>query len=85
MMAAGITLSDAVSSLIERAEPAPSRLKKVDGLLVLSDPPKDGTPLVALTSRDIERIEERLDREYAENWIKPRMATKSKRKTGAAK
>jgi len=80
MNAARISVSQAVSGLIERTEPEPSRLRNVNGFLVLSDPPRGGEPLVNVTVEDIKRIEEQLDREYVERFARPRGVTRRQRK-----
>jgi hypothetical protein len=77
--AANISLSQAVSNLIERTEPAPSRLKNVNGFLVLSDPPKAKKALVSLTVEDIKRMDDRTDREYLGRFGAPRENTRRNR------
>jgi hypothetical protein len=57
--AKGISVSAAVNQLIQRSEPKPSRLKLVDGFLVL-DVPYSGKPI---TLEDVKRAEDDMDRE----------------------
>jgi homospermidine synthase len=51
--ASGLSLSDAVSALIERSEQAPARIKFVDGL-PMADVPMDGD---WISTRDVLRAE----------------------------
>jgi hypothetical protein len=60
----GTSASSAIDQIIRRSEPKPSRLKNVNGLLVLDLP--DAGPKVRVTTDDIKRAEDKMDREYAE-------------------
>lgn len=65
--ATGVSASTAIDEIIRRSEPKPSRLKKVNGFLVL-DLPDDGTKVQA-TVEDIKRAEDEADREYMERFM----------------
>ena len=60
--ASGVSTSAAIDQIIQRSEPKPSRLKNLDGFLVLDLP--DDRKTVHCTLEDIKRIEDEMDREY---------------------
>lgn len=60
---------------VKRAEPKPSRLKNLDGFLVLDLP--DNRKTIHCTLEDIKQIEDEMDREYVERFMTPRKSTAS--------
>jgi hypothetical protein len=68
--ACGVSTSAAIDQIIQRSEPKPSRLKNLDGFLVLDLP--DDRKTVHCTLEDIKRIEDEMDREYMERSISRR-------------
>jgi hypothetical protein len=82
--ATGASASAAIDQIIRRSEPNPSRLKNINGFLVLDSP--DDRPKVRATAEDIKRAEDELDREYVERSMRheralvPRKAKKSGRR-----
>jgi hypothetical protein len=64
----GASTSAAVDQIIQRSEPKPSRLKNVNGFLVL-DLPGDG-PKVRATMNDIKRAEDEMDQEYLGRFMR---------------
>ncbi len=65
----GTSTSAAIDQLIQRSEPGPSRLKDVNGFLVLSDPPSDPKSLVQFSVEDIKDLEDRDDQEQIERLL----------------
>jgi hypothetical protein len=63
--AKGISVSAAVNQLIQRSEPKPSRLKSVDGFLVL-DIPYSGKPI---TLEDVKQAEDEMELESFERSL----------------
>jgi hypothetical protein len=66
--ASGSSTSAAINRIIQRSEPKPSRLKNVNGFLVL-DLPADRQP-VHFTLEDIKQAEDEMDREYVERLMR---------------
>jgi len=66
----GTSTSAAIDQIVLRSEPKPSRLKELNGFLVL-DLPGD-QPKVRFTVEDMKRAEDDLDREYVERLLKGR-------------
>lgn len=62
----GTSTSSAIDEIIQRSEPKASRLKDVNGFLVLSDPPKNTSLLRPFTVEDVKDLEDAMDREYVE-------------------
>jgi hypothetical protein len=60
--ASGSSTSAAINRIIQRSEPKPSRLKNVNGFLVLDVPFRH----VNVTLEDVKRAEDEMDREYLE-------------------
>jgi hypothetical protein len=60
--ASGTSASTAINRIIQRSEPKPSRLKNVNGFLVLDVPFRR----VNVTLEDVKRAEDEMDREYVE-------------------
>ena len=75
--ASGASASAAIDALIKRNEPKPSRLKSVNGFLVLDLPPGRRS----ITLEDVKEAEDKMDHEYIER-LSPR---KKKSKRGRTK
>jgi hypothetical protein len=60
--AIGASTSAAIDQIIQRSEPKPSRLKEVNGFLVLDLPAKRDA--VHFTLEDLKQAEDEMDREY---------------------
>jgi hypothetical protein len=71
--ACGVSTSAAIDQIIQRSEPKPSRLKEVNGFLVLDVPADRNT--VHFTLEDIKQIEDDMDREYVERVISPQKSS----------
>ncbi len=69
--ACGVSTSAAIDQIIQRSDPKPSRLKNLDGFLVLDLPGDRKT--IHCTLDDIKRIEDEMDREYMERSMSRRM------------
>jgi hypothetical protein len=67
--ATGASTSAAIDRIIRQSEPEPSRLKNVNGFLVLSLPPEDPADTVHFTIEDIKDAEDKMDREYVERLM----------------
>jgi hypothetical protein len=78
--ASGTSTSAAIDRIIQSIEPKPSRLKEVNGFLVLDVPSNRAT--AHFTLEDLKRSEDDIDREYVERMM-PRKG-KSPRKTSAS-
>jgi hypothetical protein len=65
--ASGTSTSAAIDRIIQRSEPKPSRLKEVNGFLVLDVPAKH--PPVHFTVEDLKQLEDDMDREYLERFM----------------
>jgi hypothetical protein len=80
--ATGTSTSAAIDRIIQQSEPKPSRLKNVDGFLVLDVPFRR----LNVTLEDVKRAEDEMDREYIERFMgrKSRPASKAGR-TGRRK
>jgi hypothetical protein len=65
--ASGASTSAAIDQIIQRSEPKPSRLKEVNGFLVLDLPAKDDA--VHFTLEDLKQAEDEMDREYIERFM----------------
>jgi hypothetical protein len=65
--ASGASTSAAIDQIIQRSEPKPSRLKEVNGFLVLDLPAKDDA--VHFTLEDLRQAEDEMDREYIERFM----------------
>jgi hypothetical protein len=63
--ASGSSTSAAIDQIILRSEPSPSRLKELNGFLVLDVPFRS----VNVTLEDIKRAEDEMDREYVERLM----------------
>ncbi len=74
--ASGKSTSAAVNQIILRAEPKPSRLKNVNGFLVLDQPFRR----VKVTLEDVKSAEDQMDREMVERLLvrKPGETSKGK-------
>ena len=82
--ASGASTSAAIDQIIQRSEPRPSRLKNVNGFLVLSAPPDNPKDVRNVTLEDIKRTEDEMDREYVERLMhRDRDLASGKRKTGS--
>lgn len=82
--ASGVSTSAAIDQIIQLSEPKPSRLKNLDGFLVLDLP--DDRKTIHCTLEDIKRIEDEMDREYMERSISRRMNSVSNAiRTGSRK
>jgi hypothetical protein len=66
--ASGTSTSAAINRIIQRSEPKPSRLKEVNGFLVL-DVPAD-RQAVHFTLEAIKNAEDEMDREYVERLMR---------------
>ena len=65
--ASGASTSAAIDQIIQRSEPKPSRLKEVNGFLVLDLPAKRDA--VHFTLEDVKQAEDEMDREYMERFM----------------
>jgi len=72
--ASGASTSAAIDRIIQRSEPKPSRLKNVNGFLVLDVPFRR----VNVTLEDVKRAEDEMDREYVERLMPHRKKSVSK-------
>src|ERR1039458_8341721 len=72
--ASGASTSAAIDQIIQRSEPKPSRLKEVDGFLVLDLPFR----YVNVTLEDVKRAEDEMDREYIERLMRRKEEPASK-------
>lgn len=70
--ASGASTSGAIDQLIRRTEPAPSRLKELNGFLVLDTPANRRGKKLKITLDDIKRMEDDMDREYVERLMPPK-------------
>lgn len=75
--ASGTSASAAINRIIQRSEPKPSRLKNVNGFLVLDVPGDRQT--VHFTLEDLKQAEDEMDREYIEKFLRPAKKSASKR------
>jgi hypothetical protein len=75
--ACGVSTSAAIDQIIQRSEPKPSRLKEVNGFLVLDVPVDPKT--AHFTLEDVKRIEDEMDREYVERSMHPQKNSASSR------
>jgi hypothetical protein len=76
--ATGTSASDAIDQIIRRSEPRPSRLKNVNGFLVLDLP--DDRPKVHVTIEDIKRAEDEMDSQYVEQFTRYRATSIPRKK-----
>ena len=84
--ACGTSTSSAIDQLIQRSEPKPSRLKNVNGFLVLDTPAKGRGDKLEVTLEDLKQAEEDMDREYVEKlWPRKSRGASEKRSGGAGK
>jgi hypothetical protein len=74
--ASGTSTSAAINRIIQRSEPKSSRLKNVNGFLVLDLP--TCFPTVHFTLEDIKQAEDEMDREYVERLMRPAKKSVSK-------
>ena len=65
----GSSTSAAIDQIILRSQPRPSRLKNVNGFLVLDLPGCGGK--AHFTIEDVKRAEDEMDREYMERFARP--------------
>lgn len=80
----GKSTSAAIDQIIQRSEPRPSRLMKVNGFLVLSVPPDSAEEARQVTIEDVKRAEDEMDGEYVQRVLyRDRETPPLKRKTGA--
>ncbi|MGH9639950.1 MAG: hypothetical protein ACRD3Y_07810 [Bryobacteraceae bacterium] len=80
----GFSISAAIDRIIQRSEPKPSRLKNVDGFLVLSTPPGNPSHTRRVTIEDMKQAEDVMDREYVERILfRDREPAPRRRKSGA--
>ncbi len=63
----GTSTSAAIDRIIQRSEPKPSRLKEVNGFLVLDVPSDRQT--AHFTLEDVKELEDETDREYVERFL----------------
>jgi len=77
--ATGTSTSAAIDRIIQRSEPKPSRLKEVNGFLVLDVPTKH--PPVHFTLEDLKEAEDDMDREYIERLM-PRKKKPAPKRSG---
>jgi hypothetical protein len=73
--ASGTSTSAAIDRIIQRSEPKPSRLKEVNGFLVLDVPHRK----VHVTLEDVKQAEDDMDREYVERLMPRKKKTPTKR------
>lgn len=77
----GASTSSAIDQIIRRSEPKPSRLKEVNGFLVMSAPPTRREEVRRVTLEDIRRVEDEMDREYVKRTLhRERKPEQEKRK-----
>jgi hypothetical protein len=74
--ASGTSTSAAIDQIIQRSEPKPSRLKEVNGFLVLDLPAKHDA--VHFTLEDVKQAEDEMDREYMERFMRLKNKSVSK-------
>lgn len=72
----GTSTSAAVDQIILRSEPRPSRLKNVNGFLVLDLPGEKRH----FTIEDVKRAEDEIDREYVERLARPEGRNRNRRR-----
>jgi hypothetical protein len=78
--ASGTSASAAINRIIQRSEPKPSRLKNVNGFLVLDVPFRH----VNVTLEDIKRAEDEMDKDMVERLLPPNWKPGSQvKKTGS--
>lgn len=65
----GTSTSAAIDEIIQRSEPRPSRLRRVNGLLVLSDPPSSPDQMFQFTVEDLKDLEDEMDKESIERLL----------------
>lgn len=65
----GTSTSAAIDKIIQRSEPKPSRLKEVNGFLVLSKPPERRKSVGHVSLEDVKNTEDEMDREYVERIL----------------
>ncbi|MGD0628631.1 MAG: hypothetical protein ABR987_04725 [Terracidiphilus sp.] len=65
--ASGSSTSAAIDRIIQQSEPKPSRLKEVNGFLVLDVPADHST--VHFTLEDLKQFEDNMNREYVERLM----------------
>ena len=75
--AIGASTSAAIDRIIQSSEPKPSRLKEVNGFLVLNVPFRK----VNVTLEDVKNAEDKMDREYVERLM-PRIRKESSSTSG---
>ena len=79
--ASGASTSAAIDQIIQRSEPKPSRLKEVNGFLVLDLPAKRDA--VHFTLEDVKQAEDEMDREYMERFMPHNMSVSKRSSTGS--
>jgi hypothetical protein len=80
--ASGTSASAAINRIIQRSEPKPSRLKNVNGFLVLDVPFRH----VNVTLEDVKRAEDEIDREYVERtFLGGKKTTQRESRAGSRK
>jgi hypothetical protein len=75
----GTSTSAAIDQIIKRSEPGPSRLREVNGFLVLSDPPSDPKALVKFSVDEMKNIEDQAEQENIERLLHRDRPTSRKR------
>jgi len=80
----GTSTSAAVDQIVQRSELGPSRLRNVNGFLVLSEPAENSGARHRVTLDDIKRAEDEMDRDYVKRMLNrhpPETPRKRKRGT----
>jgi hypothetical protein len=82
--ASGASTSAAIDQIIQRSDPKPSRLKNMNGFLVIDRPAGSPNDPVHFTVEDAKRTEDEMDREAVERiLLRKREPSAHKRKTGS--
>lgn len=77
----GTSTSAAINKIIQRSEPKPSRLKEVNGFLVLSRPTERRKGVGRVSLEDVKSAEDEMDREYVERILyRDRASVQQKKK-----
>ena len=79
--ATGTSTSGAIDRIIQRSQPKPSRLKEVNGFLVLDVPYRR----VDVTLEVVKRVEDEMDREYVERILPHKKSQSRKARVGKRK
>lgn len=73
--ASGTSTSGAINRIIEASQPKPSRLKEVNGFLVLDTPRNRNGRKIHVSIEKLKRAEDEIDREYVERLWRPARTT----------